>query len=212
MHKKGKIERLFRRVDQQLTHELQQLIDVGTLRTVDDLNEYWEAWLEQGYHQQIHRSLQTTPQAAWERSHGDHGAPRTLPVAEIQRIFLWHDQRKVDKTGVIQLTGNRYEVDLALIGKTIDCRYDPFTLDQIHVSFQGRDYPDATPLVLHHHRHREAPATDRPPSPPASGLNLAQLAADRQHSARDTQRAQIRYAQPTPVRPTLPQEVPTDAH
>ena len=209
---KGKIERLFRRVDQQLTHELQQLIDAGTLRTLDALNAYWEAWLEQGYHQQVHRSLGITPHAAWEQSQADHGAPRTLPVAAIQRIFLWHDQRKVDKTGVIQRAGNRYEVDLALIGKTIDCRYDPFTLEQIHVSFQGRDYADATPLVLHHHRHREAPVTDRPPAPPASGLNLAQLAADRQQSARDTQRAQIRYAQPTPGRPILPpEEVPTDA-
>ena len=134
---KGKIERLFRRVDQQLTHELQQLIEVGTCRTLDDLNRYWEAWLEQGYHQQVHRSLGITPQAAWERSQAEHGAPRTRPVAEIQRIFLWHERRKVDKTGVIQLAGNRYEVDVALMGHWVDCRYDPYALDQIHISDHG---------------------------------------------------------------------------
>ncbi len=194
---KGKIERLFLRVDQQLTHELQALIDAGTCQTLDDLNRYWEVWLEQGYHQQPHRSLSTTPQAAWDRSHADHGAPRTQPVAEIQRIFFWHERRKVDKTGVIQLAGNRYEVDLALIGKSVDCRYDPFSLEHIHISFQGTPYPDATPLVLQHHRHREAPTTDLPPAPPATGLNLAQLAADRKATDDASRQARIRYAQPT---------------
>ena len=208
---KGKIERLFRRVDQQLTHELQQLVDAGTCRTLEDLNQYWEAWLEQGYHQQVHRALGITPQAAWDQSQATHGAPRRLPVADIQRIFLWHEQRKVDKTGVIQLAGNRYELDLALIGKVVDCRYDPFTLDQIHVSFQGRAYPDATPLVLRHHRHRDTPKTDLPPAAPATGLNFAQLAADRHQTERDTQRAQIRYAQPTRSRTETTEEVPTHA-
>ncbi|MHB1787673.1 MAG: transposase [Acidimicrobiales bacterium] len=196
---KGKIERLFLRVDQQLTHELQGLIDAGTCQTLDDLNRYWEAWLEQGYHQQDHRSLHTTPQAAWDRSHTEHGAPRTQPVAEIQRIFLWHERRKVDKTGVIQLAGNRYEVDLALLGKWVDCRYDPFSLEKIHISCQGTLYPDATPLVLQHHRHREAPTTDLPPAAPATGLNLAQLAADRKATQDAAQQAGIRYAQPTPA-------------
>lgn len=202
---------MFRRVDQQLTHELQQLVDAGTCQTLEDLNQYWEAWLEQGYHQQVHRSLGTTPQAAWDRSHADHGAPRTQPVSEIQRIFLWHEQRKVDKTGVIQLAGNRYEVELALIGKYVDCHYDPFTLTQIHVSFAGRDYPDATPLVLRHHRHRDVPSTDRPPTAPATGLNFAQLASDRQQTSQDAQQAAIRYAQPVAARANTAKEGPIDA-
>ncbi len=201
---KGKIERLFRRVDQQLTHELQRLVEAGTCRTLEDVNQYWEAWLEQGYHQQVHRALGTTPQAAWDRFHADHGAPRRLPVADIQRIFLWHEQRKVDKTGVIQLAGNRYEVDVALIGKMVDCRYDPFALDQIHISFHGTAYPDATPLVLRHHRHREVPTTDLPPAPPTTGLNFAQLAADRQQAEHGAKQARIRYAQPAAPRATTP--------
>ena len=193
---KGKIERFFRRVDQQVTHELQALIDRGDCRTLDDLNAYWEAWVEQSYHQQIHRSLGITPQAAWERSLQEH-PPRRRPVDEIQQIFLWHEQRKVDKTGVIHLAGNRYEVDLALTGKRVDCRYDPFTLAQVHIAYQGRDYADAVPLVLTHHRHREAPKTDQPPRTPSTGLNLAQLARDRKTAQDAQQRTQIRYAQPS---------------
>lgn len=193
---KGKIERFFRRVDQQLTHELQALVEQGTLRTLDDLNAYWDAWVDQSYHQQLHRSLGLTPQAAWERSLSAH-PPRTRSVEALQRIFLWQETRKVDKTGVIQLGGNRYEVDLALTGKTVACRYDPFTLAAVHITYHDRDYADATPLVLTHHRHREAPATDRPPVRPATGLNLAQLARDRKVAQDADRRARIRYAQPT---------------
>ena len=142
---KGKIERLFRRVDPQLTHEWPALIDQGQCRTLDDLNAYGEAWVDQSYHQQIHRALGTTPQAAWERSLAEHGPARTRPVAEIQRIFLWQEIRKVDKTGVIQLAGNRYAVDLALTGKSVECRYDPYTLERIQICYQGRTYADAVP-------------------------------------------------------------------
>ena len=196
MHKKGKIERFFRRVDQQLTHELQALIDQGNCQTLDALNTYWEAWVDQSYHQQVHRSLGITPQAAWERSLAEHPA-RTRAVSEIQRSFLWHEQRKVDKTGVIQLAGNRYEVDLALIGKSIDCRYDPFTLEHVHITYGDQQYADAVPLVLTHHRHREVPKTDLPPKAPATRLNLAQLAQERKAAQDAARRDHIRYAEPT---------------
>ncbi len=197
---KGKIERFFRRVDQQVTHELQALVDSGECATLDALNSYWEAWLEQSYHQQVHRSLQITPQAAWDRSLAEHGAVRTRPMAEIQTIFLWHETRKVDKTGVIQLAGNRYEVETALIGKSVDCGYDPYTLEQIHIHYGNVEYADAVPLVLHHHRHRDVPSQDVPPKTTApTGINLARLARDRKASADTQQRAHIRYAQPSPA-------------
>ena len=192
---KGKIERFFRRVDQRLTHELQLLIDAGECRTLDDLNAYWAAWLEQNYHHQVHRSLGITPQAAWDRSHEMQGPARTRPVAEIQRIFLWQERRKVDKTGVIQVAGNRYEVEPFLSRKWVECRYDPYALDQIHITYQGQDFPDAVPLVLHHHRHRDVPAQDRPSGGPRTGINLAALARERQEAAQQGRQARIRYAQ-----------------
>ena len=200
---KGKIERFFRRVDQQLTHELQTLIDQGECRTLEDLNGYWEAWLQQGYHTVVHRSLGVTPQAAWDQACEQDGLGRQMPVDTVQRIFLWHEQRKVDKTGVIQLAGNRYEVDLRLVGRRVDCRYDPYTLEAIHLTYQGESYPDATPLVLRHHRHREVPTPDRPPTVPVTGLNLAQLAKNRKAQQDAARQARIRYA--TPTKPEEPQ-------
>ena len=82
------------------------------------------------------------------------------------------------------------------MGQWVDCRYDLYALDQIHISYHGTAYPDATPLVLRHHRHREVPPTDVPPSAPATGLNFAQLAATRHQAQHDAQRTAIRYAEP----------------
>jgi len=124
---------------------------------------------------------------------------RTRPIAELQTIFLWHETRKVDKTGVIQLAGNRYEVETALIGKSVDCGYDPYTLTQIHIRYQNVTYADAVPLVLHHHRHREVSSHDVPPKAAPTGINLARLARDRKAAADTQQRAHIRYAQPSPT-------------
>ncbi|WP_243239403.1 Mu transposase C-terminal domain-containing protein [Sulfobacillus harzensis] len=71
--------------------------------------------------------------------------------------FLWQETRKADKTGVIQLAGNRYEVDARLARKTLTVRYDPYDLTITHCEYQGQIYSDATPLVLQHHRYREVP-------------------------------------------------------
>lgn len=192
---KGKIERFFRRVDQELTHELQALVEQGGLQTLDDLNTYWDAWLEQSYHQQVHRSLGVTPQAAWDRSRAENGPARIRSVADVQRIFLWQERRKVDKTGVIHLAGNRYEVETVLSGKWVECRYDPFVMDEIHITHRGQEFADAVPLVLHHHRHREAPAHDRPPATPKTGINLASLARVRHEATVAAGRERVRYAQ-----------------
>lgn len=191
---KGKIERWFRRVDQQFTGEVETLIADGRVQTLEQLNALLEAWLAVGYHDAPHKSLAgATPRQVWTASRQDH-PPRTQPVETLRRIFLWQDTRRVDKTGVIQLAGNRYEVDARLARKTITVRYDPYDLTVIHCEYQGQVYPDATPLVLHHHRHREVPNPESPPAAPATGLNYLTLAQEQQATRAQAQQARIRYA------------------
>ncbi len=177
---KGKIERFFRRVDQQFTHEARAWIAQGQCRTLADLNTLWRAWVADGYHAVPHHGLDgQTPAAAWAASQAAH-PPRRVDLATLHQVFLCAEKRRVDKTGVIQLAGNRYEVASILAGRTVVCRFDPFDLQAVHIAYQGQDYPDAVPLVLRHHHHREVPA----PAPeaaavPASGLNYAALLAAR---------------------------------
>jgi hypothetical protein len=61
-----------------------------------------------------------------------------------------------------------------------DPMFDPFDLQAVHIAYQGQPYPDAVPLVLRHHRHREVPAPEpADPASPPSGLNYAGLLAAR---------------------------------
>lgn len=177
---KGKIERFFRRVDQPFTHEARALIAQGDCTTWADLNTLWRAWVADGYHTVPHHGLAgQTPAAAWATSRTTH-PPRTVDWARVHHAFLWTESRRVDKTGVIQLVGNRYEVASVLAGRTVVCRYDPFDLQAVHITYPGQDYPDAVPLVLRHHRHREVPAPEPADAAvPASGLNDAALLAAR---------------------------------
>ena len=190
---KGKIERWFRRVDQELTHELQALIAQGACPTLADLNGFLRTWIRDSYHATPHHGLSgQTPAAAWAASQAAHPT-RTVDLATLHQVFLWLEKRRVDKTGVIQLAGNRYEVASVLARRVVECRYDPFDLQQVHIRYQGQDYPDAVPLVLHHHRHRDVPAPDpTPPEAPTSGLHDAALLA-----AQAAQRPQgVQYGPP----------------
>ena len=57
------------------------------------------------------------------------GGPFTIPTPDqLHEAFLWSDQRKVTKTATVSLHGNVFEVDAALIGRQIECVYDPFDL------------------------------------------------------------------------------------
>ncbi len=64
-------------------------------------------------------------------------------------MFLWKEQRTVDKAGVISVFGNRYEVDPRLYRQRVDIRYDPFDLSVIRILCDGRRFPDAVVLNLH---------------------------------------------------------------
>lgn len=207
---KGKIERWFRRVDQQFTGEVQPLIAEGRVQTLADLNAVLDAWLAVGYQDASHKSLAgATPRSVWTASRAAH-PPRTQPVETVRRIFLWQDTRKADKTGVIQLAGNRYEVDARLARKKFIVRYDPYDLTVIHCEYQGQVYPDATPLVLRHHRHREVPNPEPVPAKPATGLNYLALAQAQHEAQRHQQQARIHYALHSLATPRT-EEGPSDA-
>ena len=73
---------------------------------------------------------------------------RRKTAAELKDIFLWEEQRMVDKTGCVRLDGNTFEVDLDLCRKRIQLRYDPFDPTEIQVWLEGVRYANATVVDL----------------------------------------------------------------
>lgn len=95
-----------------------------------------------------------------------------------QRQFLWEDERKADKAGCVQLTGNSYEIDLELAGRKVLLRYDPFDLSLIQVWYENRRYHDAVPVDLTMYRHRKVKGIkeETPLPSKTSGMDFLKLA------------------------------------
>ncbi|WP_460000819.1 hypothetical protein [Paradesulfitobacterium aromaticivorans] len=71
------------------------------------MNEAFTAWLDGYYHLRKHGSTSQSPR---ERAAGLKRTMRQVPMVELNEIFLWEEDRKVDKTGCVSVFGNTYEV------------------------------------------------------------------------------------------------------
>lgn len=142
---RGKIERFFRFIDTSFKPEAYQAIQTGKIQSMEQLNRALHFWIEGYYHLRKHGSTGQTPK---ERAEQIKKEIRRKSILELNEIFLWEEQRKVDKTGCIFLQGNTYEVEIELAQKTILLRYDPMDLKEIHVYHEEKQYEDAKPLNL----------------------------------------------------------------
>ena len=133
---KGKIERWFKTVRAQL---LTRLVPEDTA-SLEALNRRLHAWVEGEYHHAPHRGLAgNTPLEQWAQV-GE--AVRFLePGLDLDDLFLFEVQRKVQRDRTVSLHGVVYEVDAILVGETVTLRFDP-------------DAPPARPIQVWHQERR----------------------------------------------------------
>jgi len=182
---RGKIERVFRTVREQFLVELDTR---GGARDLEELNRLFGAWVEGVYHHRTHSETSQTPMERFLA-----GAPPRLPSpAELHQAFLWAEHRQVTKQAMVSLFGNRYQVDPALVGATVELVFDPFDLGRIQVRYQQRPMGTAVPFQLGRHAHPAAtpdPAAQATPRP--SGIDYLAMVEQRLAAA---QRRRIAYA------------------
>ena len=138
---KGKIERFFRRVQNQF----QTTLVFNPTRDLADLNARFLAWLERDYHQADHRGLD-----------GDCPSRRFLAAAEViraappdeelRRLFLCEVMRRVRKDATLSLEGRYFELTPALRGQYVAVRYRPSELTEVEIWHQKRFVQLAKPL------------------------------------------------------------------
>ena len=145
---RGKIERFFRTVRDQF------LVEVGDGEKVAglaEMNRLFRAWLETAYHQAVHSETGEAPAARWEKATPEE---RAVPEpALLREAFLWSERRKADKTALVRLHGNVYQVDAWLAGRVVELLFDPFDLDRIEVRLGGKPAGTAVRFVMGRHRH-----------------------------------------------------------
>lgn len=181
---KGKIERFFRTCRAQLIAELSDQ-DTASLQA---LNRRLAVWVEGEYHQQPHRGLdQQTPLERWAQTADGLRYPE--PGMDLDDLFLFEEQRKVQNDRTVSLHGQVYEVDASLVGQRVTLRYDPSQPEApLQVIHNGQFIEQARRVDLYancfvkRHRRTGALDPDRSPEPAPSGLAMTRLDDDDKES------------------------------
>jgi putative transposase len=129
---RGKIERFFRTVRDELLCEVEALDPMS----LEEFNTYLRSWVETVYHTRAHSRTGQTPRQRWE---ADEQPPlRSVSAYQLEQAFLQWARRKVGTTGEIKLEGNIYYADPTLAHQTVIVRYDPFDLSAIWLWREGQ--------------------------------------------------------------------------
>lgn len=169
---RGKQERLNRYIRQRFIAEA-EATGIGSF---EELNDRFMAWAEQVCNARTHAETGEAPIARFMAG----GPPRAADPAVVADAFRWSAIRLVTKTATISLVGRRYQVDPVLVGRRVECRYDPTDMSCLEVFFEGRPAGVATPLVIGAHVHPAVPQAQRPVLEPTGVdyLGLVQAAHD----------------------------------
>ena len=145
---RGKIERVFRTVRQQLLGELED----HPPASLDELNRGFQGMGRVGL---------SPARALGDRADAAGAVPRcrapTLPTERsLREAFRWSEARTVSKTGTVGMHGNTYEVDPELAGRRVELVFDPLELAEVEVRLDGRHAGMAVPLMIKRHVHPRA--------------------------------------------------------
>ncbi|MEA4900493.1 Mu transposase C-terminal domain-containing protein [Desulfitobacterium sp.] len=146
---RGRIERWFRTVAEKFEPLLKTQIHSQKMTTLAEVNRFLAAWIETRYHAKRHSTLKMSPQEALARAK-DNGLlkSRKMDFQTVQEVFLWREKRQVSKLAAVKIYGNLYEVDEALMGKTVELRFNPYDLKRILVYYEGVYRCEARPYQM----------------------------------------------------------------
>ena len=128
---KGRIERIFKTIQEQVEPALRELIDRGAITSLDAVNDLLARWIEE-YNRRPHGTTKKPPYEL---------LGETKPYPDLRRlgeIFLWREERKVTKRGEVSLGGNHYAVPDDLVGLRVVVAFHPFDLREIYVELKGQ--------------------------------------------------------------------------
>jgi putative transposase len=175
---RGKIERVFRSVREQLLANL----DRQRTLTLEELNQRLWGWIEQVYHRAEHSGTGTTPLLRWQH---DIECVRQLPPAtDLRRLFFYRLQRLVRRDSTFMLRGQFYEAPPQFAGETIEVRFDPLDLSEVEIYFQGEAQGMARRVdaVVNAQLHSPKPAPV--PAPKPTGINFVELLEQKHQAAK----------------------------
>ena len=173
---RGKIERAFRTVREQLLVEFEDRPPAS----LEELNGVFQAWVEQVYHRRVHSETGQTPLERFLAL----GPPQLPAERSLREAFRWSERRTVSRTGTFEMHGNSYEVDAGLAGRRVELIFDPLELADVEVRVDGHHAGLAVPLKIKRHVHPRA----QPPTQPGKPTGVDYLSLIRQRRQRELER------------------------
>jgi hypothetical protein len=140
-------------------------VKASTIRTLDQLNQAFFAFIDVEYNRRRHSELKMSPKQRWLK---DASRITYLQEEKIRMAFLWRELRTADKTGVIRLFNKKYKVAPDLVKKRVEVRYDPERLDQIEIYVNGNFVQRAKPLRITAHRAPKQTLAQTEPTIPSA--------------------------------------------
>lgn len=139
--------------------------------TLDELNAFWRAWLEERYHRTPHSETGEPPAERFARLLAGTEVRRADPVLLDEVLRLRANRTVHPKTSAIEVCGVRFIVDTALRKRRVQVLYDSSDLSSVLVYYDGRRIQRATPQLAGEHPVA-APPKSKPPPPSVDYLGL----------------------------------------
>ena len=135
---KGKIERFFRTVRTEFLPCFQG-------KTLEDINEAFDLWLREVYHQRRHSA---TGQSPFQRFTANLECVRPAP-GDLQDHFRTVLRRRVTKDRTIMVNNRLFEAPVALISQRVEVLFHENSPDEIEVKWKQKSYGVLRQLDLH---------------------------------------------------------------
>ena len=152
---------IIERVIQTAQNQFEAEVRATKILTLDELNRYFQAWLQAGYHRTPHSAMSETPLARFEQSTRFR---RHVNLREVLELFMVRVIRTVHKEFCdVQVNNRLFRVDSKLLGDKVIVIYDPFSpleevrLLSLHGKFLG--------VAKHYDREKGAHPEPQPNSP-----------------------------------------------
>jgi putative transposase len=129
---KGKVEKHYGTIKGSFYKEAEH----SGLTTLDELNQFFFAWLTKEYHHVKHSALSVTPIERWRQD--EQGMLRVSPE-DIRRALMLRAKRKVNsKTALIRLDNRTYQASPELAGRNVEVRWHARDEHSVELWHDGR--------------------------------------------------------------------------
>jgi putative transposase len=142
---KGKVEKSYSTIKNGFYKEAEH----AGIRSLDELNKFWFAWLTREYHHAEHSALnKMTPIQRWQQEE-EGGFIKRVSTEDIRRALMLRETRSVHiRTGTIRLNNRCYQLSPELAGKKVEVLYEANKrCDTVEIRVSGKTVELAKEVV-----------------------------------------------------------------